>query len=60
MVSKYLREAMMRRFNTYWQIQLPGVTPTAGYHGDGTRFLGEIDGKRREMGIPDELLIRAR
>ena len=60
MVSKYLREAMMRRFNSFWQIQLPGVMPTAGYHGDGTRFLGDIELRRREMGIPDELLIRAR
>ncbi len=60
MVSKYLREAMMKRFNAYWRIQLPGVVPTAGYHEDGTRFLGDIEMKRREMGIPDELLIRSR
>lgn len=60
MISKYLREAMMRRFNAYWQIQLPGVTPTAGYYGDGTRFLADIEHKRREMGIADEQLIRAR
>lgn len=60
MVSKYLRETLMRRFNSFWQIQLPGVRPTAGYHEDGTRFLGDIELKRREMGIPDELLIRSR
>ncbi len=60
MVSKYLRETLMRRFNSFWQIQLPGVRPTAGYHEDGTRFLGDIEIRRREMGIPDELLIRSR
>jgi hypothetical protein len=60
MISKYLREAMMRRFNAWWQAQLPGVTPTAGYYGDGTRFLADIAHKRRELGIRDEQLIRSR
>jgi hypothetical protein len=39
---------------------LPDVTPTAGYYNDGQRFLQDIDVTRRELGIPDELLIRAR
>ena len=60
MISKYLREAMMRRFNAYWRLHLPNVAPTAGYYGDGTRFLGDIEHKRRELGITDEQLIRAR
>src|SRR5437763_7983385 len=30
MLSKYLREALMRRFNAFWRQYLPGVTPTAG------------------------------
>ena len=60
MLSKYLREAMMRRFNCFWQQHLPGVQPTAGYYGDGTRFLGDIELKRRELGIADEQLVRAR
>jgi len=60
MLSKYLREALMRRFNAYWQTVLPGVTPTAGYYQDGLRFLGEIEAKRRELGVRDEELIRAR
>ena len=60
MLSKYLREAMMRRFNAFWRLHLPGVAPTAGYYGDGTRFLGDIDAKRRELGITDEQLVRAR
>jgi hypothetical protein len=60
MLSKYLREALMRRFNSFWLAHLPGVVPTAGYYNDGTRFLRDIDGKRREMGIADDELIRSR
>ena len=60
MLSKYIREALMVRFNAFWRQQLPGVTPTAGYYQDGSRFLADINDKRLELGIPDELLIRAR
>jgi hypothetical protein len=60
MLSKYLREALMRRFNAFWKLHLPKVTPTAGYYGDGVRFLGDIADKRRELGIADEQLIRCR
>jgi hypothetical protein len=60
MLSKYLREALMRRFNAYWQAQLPQLEPTAGYYSDGTRFLRDIQGKREELGIADDLLVRAR
>src|SRR3954451_2581292 len=60
MLSKYLREALMRRFNAFWRQLLPDVQPTAGYYGDGVRFLNDISEKRRELGIGDELLVRAR
>lgn len=60
MLSKYLREALMRRFNAYWKRHLPELPPTAGYHGDGSRFLQDIDAKRRELGFRDEELIRSR
>ena len=60
MLSKYLREAMMRRFNSFWLGHLPGILPTAGYFTDGTRFLADIDRKRRELGIADEQIVRAR
>ncbi|MGA3065677.1 MAG: hypothetical protein ABSF29_02400, partial [Tepidisphaeraceae bacterium] len=60
MLSKYVREALMRRFNAFWLGHLPGVSPTAGYYNDGTRFLRDIDSKRRELGITDEQLIRSR
>lgn len=60
MLSKYLREALMRRFNAYWKNLLPDIEPTAGYYGDGSRFLGQIDATRRQMGIADEQLVRCR
>jgi hypothetical protein len=60
MLSKYLREGLMRRFNAFWKTHLPEVEPTAGYYGDGSRFIRDIDSKRRELGIPDEMLIRSR
>lgn len=60
MLSKYLREALMTRFNAFWRRHLPALEPTAGYYADGVRFLGDINDKRQELGIPDELLIRSR
>jgi hypothetical protein len=60
MLSKYLREALMRRFNAWWKTHLPDLTPTAGYYNDGLRFLKDIDGKRRELGIASERLVRSR
>lgn len=60
MLSKYLRETLMRRFNSFWTQHCPKVVPTAGYYGDGARFLRDIAPKRRELGIRDEQLIRCR
>jgi hypothetical protein len=60
MLCKYVREGLMRRFNAFWKTHLPEVEPTAGYYGDGARFLQDIEAKRKELGIPDELLIRSR
>lgn len=60
MLSKYLREAMMRRFNAWWRTHLPDLAPTAGYYTDGSRFLLDIAAKRRELNIPDDHLIRSR
>jgi ribonuclease HII len=60
MLSKYLREMLMRRFNAYWKTHLPDVKPTAGYYTDGMRFLRDIQQKRRELAITDELLVRER
>jgi Ribonuclease HII len=60
MLSKYLREAMMRRFNAFWARHRPEVVPTAGYYNDGERFLRDIEPERRKLGIADEELIRSR
>ena len=60
MLSKYLREAYMHRFNAWWLAVQPGLTPTAGYHTDGLRFLADIEVKRKELGIADRDLIRLR
>jgi len=60
MLSKYLREALMRRFNAFWITHVPMVAPTAGYYTDGMRFLRDIEPKRQEMGIGDGELIRCR
>jgi ribonuclease HII len=60
MVSKYLRELAMRAFNAFWQQQLPGLRPTAGYPVDARRFFQEIEPARRRLDIPDRLLWRQR
>jgi hypothetical protein len=60
MISKYTREALMRRFNAWWKTILPEVEPTAGYHTDGVRFLRDIEAKRIELGIQDMELVRSR
>ena len=60
MLCKYLRESLMRRFNGYWQAEVPGVAATAGYYTDGRRFLEQIDARRRAMGVADGDLIRSR
>lgn len=60
MISKYTREALMRRFNAWWRSLLPDLEPTAGYYNDGLRFLRDIESKRLELGIPDSELIRSR
>jgi hypothetical protein len=60
MIGKYLREMLMTRFNAFWQGHLPELKPTAGYYGDGTRFLKDIEAKRRELGIDDAILVRSR
>jgi hypothetical protein len=42
MVSKYVREVLMLEFNRFWQAQVPGLKPTAGYPGDAARFFEAI------------------
>lgn len=60
MASKYLRELLMLQFNAFWQRQVPGLKPTAGYPADARRFYHEIAAARRRLAIPDEALWRKR
>ena len=60
MISKYLRESFMRRFNAFWRSHLPELQPTAGYYNDGLRFLRDIQTKRAELGIDEAELVRSR
>jgi hypothetical protein len=42
MVSKYTREMLMARFQSWFSQHLPEVKPTAGYGTDGVRFWKEL------------------
>jgi hypothetical protein len=58
MVSKYLREILMREFNGFWQTHVPGLKPTAGYPGDAARFFADIQPVLPRLGIVEESLWR--
>jgi len=60
MVSKYLREVLMREFNDFWQDHVPGLRPTAGYPGDADRFLEEIRPALARLAIPETAVWRRR
>jgi hypothetical protein len=60
MVSKYLRELLMGEFNRFWQEQVPGLKPTAGYPGDAQRFYETIRPAAQRLGIPEAVLWRRR
>lgn len=51
MLSKYWREVMMTQFNAWFAAQQPGVTPTAGYPLDSTRFWTEVEPTRQRLGL---------
>ncbi len=54
MLSKYWREVMMAQFNAWFAIQQPGVTPTAGYPLDATRFWNEVEPTRQRLGLMND------
>ena len=60
MLAKYSREALMHRFNRFWQTHAPDLAPTAGYYNDGWRFLDDIADLRTRLKIADIDLIRSR
>jgi ribonuclease HII len=58
MVSKYLREVLMLEFNRFWQEQVPGLKPTAGYPGDAARFFEAIRPALGRLGLGEEAVWR--
>lgn len=60
MVSKYLRELFMVEFNGFWQEQVPGLKPTAGYPGDARRFFEAIQDRAATLKIPEGNIWRCR
>ncbi len=60
MLSKYLREVLMREFNAFWQRHVPGLKPTAGYPGDAARFFQEIRAAILHLGLAESALWRRR
>jgi ribonuclease HII len=60
MAAKYLREQFMGDLNRYFGERLPGLRPTAGYYGDGTRFVNEIAPLMPALGLDRTRLVRVR
>jgi len=60
MVSKYLRELCMRRFNAWWRDIDACLPATTGYHADAGPFLDAAGPHRERLGIADGMLIRSR
>jgi ribonuclease HII len=60
MFSKYLREVLMLEFNRFWQTQVPGLEPTAGYPVDAARFMDAIRPTLVNLQIAEPAIWRAR
>ncbi|MBI5863824.1 MAG: hypothetical protein HZB38_04835 [Planctomycetes bacterium] len=51
MTAKYVREALMERFNEFWRQWVPGLKPTAGYYTDAQRFLTDLGPAVMQAGV---------
>ncbi|MBM3994339.1 MAG: hypothetical protein FJ303_09340 [Planctomycetes bacterium] len=60
MISKYVRELLMAEFNRFWQAQVPGLEPTAGYPQDAVRYIQAIRPAMLRLGIPERAVWRRR
>lgn len=60
MVAKYVREALMARFNAWWQALQPDLRPTAGYYNDAQRFLKDIAPILPQSGLDPAQFVRLR
>ncbi len=60
MISKYVRELLMREFNRFWQTHVPGLKATAGYPLDAGRYFDAIRPAMAKLGIAERLVWRSR
>ena len=60
MISKYVREALMAEFNSFWKQHIPDLEPTAGYPGDSQRFFEAIRPALTRLQIPEATMWRCR
>jgi ribonuclease HII len=60
MISKYVRELLMREFNRFWQTHVPGLAPTAGYPLDAVRYIEAIRPALLKMGLAERAVWRCR
>jgi ribonuclease HII len=60
MVSKYVRELLMREFNRFWLKHVPDLKPTAGYPGDSQRFFDAIRPALLKLGLEERAVWRQR
>jgi ribonuclease HII len=58
MTAKYVRELLMGELNQFWQQQVPGLRPTAGYPADAGRFLAAIRPAAQRLGIAEDAIWR--
>lgn len=58
--AKYARETEMRAFNAYFARLQPELAPTAGYRGDGSRWLADAAPALARSGLAREQLVRTR
>jgi len=58
MISKYTRELLMARFQTWFQQRAPHIRPTAGYALDAKRFWEEIQPLLPQLSIAPHQLAR--
>lgn len=58
--AKYARELEVHAFNAYFGRFQPGLAPTAGYRGDGSRWLADAEVALALSGLPRESLVRSR
>ena len=58
MAAKYIRELMMLRLNRFFTAHLPDLKPTAGYYGDGQRYIREVEELLPRLRIDRHSLVR--